>query len=146
MTFQQITLVGNVGGVDELKETNGVFRLGFSLAVNKVTGRGETRQEKTIWFRVTLWRERAENGARMITKGSKVLVVGEVEGRAYTDKNGQTAVSLDVTASEFKMLSSRQDGEGGGYGGGGNYQGQSAPSGSRGGSGSNVEDPNDIPF
>jgi single stranded DNA-binding protein len=148
MTYQQITLVGNIGRVEELKNVNGVFVLNFSLAVSKVTGRGDTRQEKTTWFRVALWRERAETASRLLAVGRKVLIVGEVDARAYIDKNNQPAASLEVTANEFRLLDSRQDAEAGGGGGGGYPQGAASGqrSSSSGNSGGNYEDPNDIPF
>jgi len=61
MSWQQTIIIGNVGRVSELKYTQqGVAVFDFSVAVNKVTGRGDDRKEKTVWFKVTVWRERAE--------------------------------------------------------------------------------------
>lgn len=139
--YQQVIIVGNVGRDPELTYTpQGVAVAKFTVAVNKVTGKGETRKEKTTWFRVSVWRERAETASQYIRKGSKIMVIGEVEVNAYIDKNGAAQATLELTASDFKFLDSRQqDGEGGG-----NYQ--QAPAGGSRNSGGSVEDPNDIPF
>lgn len=150
MAFQQIVIVGNVGKDAELSYTpQGIPVAKFNVAVNKVTGRGDDRKEKTVWFRVTIWRERAESAHQYIKKGMKILVSGEIDVSAYTDKNGQPQASLELTARDFEFLSSRSDMQGGG-GGEGDY----APAGnsSNRGRGNNnqqsggYEEADDIPF
>lgn len=136
MTFQQVIIVGNVGKDAELRYTpQGVAVCDFSVAVNKVSGKGESRKEKTTWFKVTVWRERAETASQYIKKGMKIMVIGEVDARAYTDKNGAAVASLDLTANDFKFLDSRGDSSGGGFSGAGSN-----------GSTEYAEEPGDIPF
>jgi len=113
MTFQQLIIVGNVGRDPEFKYTNeGVPVCTFSVAVSKVTGRGEQRSQKTTWFRVTIWRERAETASQLIKKGQRVLLVGEVSASAYVAQDGKPTASLEMTASEFKLLSARGEADG----------------------------------
>lgn len=114
MTFQQIIIVGNVGRDPEFKyiESSGVAVCSFSVAVSKVTGRGDQRKEKTTWFRVTIWRERAETASQLIKKGQRVLIVGEVSANAYIAQDGKPTASLEITASDFRLLSARGEGEG----------------------------------
>lgn len=105
MSYQQIVIVGNCGRDAELKYTSsGIAVAEFSVAVTEVTGRGESRKEDTTWFKVSIWRERAENVSQFIKKGSKVMVVGKVKGRAYADKSGAAAMSLEINASEIVLL------------------------------------------
>jgi len=109
--YQQITCVGNIGGDAELTYTQqGVAVSKFSLAVGKVTGKGEERKEKTTWFRVTLWRDKAENLTQYLKKGTKVLVVGEIDASAYMNKAGEAAASLELTANHITLLSSKPTG------------------------------------
>ncbi|MFN7210451.1 MAG: single-stranded DNA-binding protein [Aggregatilineales bacterium] len=110
MTFQQLIIVGNVGRDPEIKYVNGIPLCVFSVAVNKVTGSGEQRRERTTWFRVTIWRQRAEIAGQLIKKGQRVLIVGEVSASAYVARDGKASASLEVTASEFKLLSGRDGG------------------------------------
>jgi single-strand DNA-binding protein len=110
MTFQQLIIVGNVGRDPEFKYVNdGVPVCTFSVAVSKVTGRGDQRSEKTTWFRVTIWRERAETASQLIKKGQRILLVGEVSASAYVAQDGKPMASLEMTASEFRLLSARSE-------------------------------------
>ncbi len=153
MTYQHITIVGNVGKDAEMRYLkDGTAVANFNVAVSKVTGRGETRGEKTTWFKVTVWREKAEIVVQYVKKGMKILVTGEVEASAYVDKTtGEPRASLEITCYDFKFLTSRAEMEGGGGndGGGG---GQYAPpqnargGGQRGGGQYAPQDEGDIPF
>lgn len=108
--YQQITLVGNLGRDPEMRYTpSGLPVTDFSVAVSKsITGQDGQRQEKTIWFRVTAWRKQAELVSQYLTKGSKVLVVGELEEPyAYVDKEGKPRASLQVTATNIRFLSAK---------------------------------------
>jgi single-strand DNA-binding protein len=110
--YQQITLVGNLGSDPEMRYTpSGVPVASFSLAVNKTwTGQDGQRQDKTTWFRVTTWRKTAEIVSQYLNKGSKVLVVGELEeARTWTDRDGNQRASLEFTAQTVKFLSGRGD-------------------------------------
>ena len=115
--FQQITIVGNLGRDPEMRYTpSGVPVASFSVATSrKFQGADGQMQEKTVWFRVTAWRKTAEIVSQYLTKGSKVLIIGEVEEpRTWVDKDGNTQASLDVTAQTIKFLSARGEGAGGG--------------------------------
>lgn len=130
--FQQIILIGNLGSDPEMRYTpSGVPVTSFSLAVNrKWTGQDGQPQEKTTWFRVTAWRKLAETTSQYLTKGSKALVVGELEeARTYTDRNGNTQVSIEITAQNVRFLSGRGEAgaPAGGYSGG--QQAEAMPSG-----------------
>jgi single-strand DNA-binding protein len=105
--YQQITLVGNLGNDPELRTTpNGTPVCNFSLAVHRQwTNREGEQSEKTIWFRVTVWQRQAETVARYLRKGSRALVVGEVEeANAYLNREGEPAATLEVTGRMVKFL------------------------------------------
>ena len=106
--YQQITLIGNLGNEPELRYTpSGVPVVSFNLAVNKSWTDAEGgKQDKTVWFRVTAWRKLAEIAAQYLAKGKQILVVGEMEdARVFTDKEGNSRASLEVTAQTIKFLS-----------------------------------------
>lgn len=141
--FQQIILIGNLGSDPEMRYTpSGVPVTSFSLAVNRRwTGQDGQPQEKTTWFRITAWRKLAETTSQYLTKGSKALVVGELEeARTYTDRNGNPQVSIEITAHNVRFLSGR--GEAGAAAGsfGGGQHAEPAP-----GGGGGITD-EDIPF
>lgn len=111
MGFQQCIIIGNVGRDPEFKYTpQGVAVCSFSVAVNRVTGRGEDRKEKTIWFRVTAWRERAETVNQYVKKGMKIMVIGDVDATAYISKQtNQPVAQIELTARDFQFLDSRAE-------------------------------------
>lgn len=142
--YQSITLIGNLGSDPEMRYTPaGVPVASFSLAVNKSwTGTDGQKQDKTTWFRVTTWRKTAEIVSQYLNKGSRVLVLGEMEdARTWTDRDGNHRASLEVTASAVKFLSGQQD-----AGAAGNYAEVTNPA--RGQASDNQPDlrDEDIPF
>lgn len=142
--YQQVIIVGNVGKDPEFRYTpQGVAVADFTVAVNKRTGKGEDRKDKTTWFRVTVWRERAETVSQYVKKGMKIMVIGEVEARAYIDKNNQPQATLELTANDFKFLDSKGDNQGGESSG---QRRGPAPSGGGHQQGDSDEEPADIPF
>jgi single-strand DNA-binding protein len=105
--YQQITIIGNLGRDPEMRYTpSGQSVTTFSVAASRQwVGQDGQRQEKTVWFRVTAWQKLAELASQYLTKGSKVLVVGELdEPNAYIDKEGKPRASLEVRASTIRFL------------------------------------------
>lgn len=109
--YSNIVLVGRLGNDPTLKYTpTGKAVCDFSLAVERVKGSGESRISETMWWRITLWEQRAETASNNLHKGSKVLVQGsEVKASAYMDKQNKPAASLELTASEFRFLDNKED-------------------------------------
>jgi single-strand DNA-binding protein len=106
--FQSTTLVGSLGS-DPVSRTlpGGDTVVSFSVAVNKTwkDAQGQ-RKEKTTWWRVSCWRKLAEIASTYLTKGSKVLIMGDdAEARAYQNRDGQWVASLEITAQTLKLLS-----------------------------------------
>lgn len=115
--FQKTLVVGHLGQDPQMRYTpTGVPVTSFSVATTRrwSNANGE-QQEKTTWFRVTCWRKLAELAAQYLQKGRLVLVEGDVDAQAFTDKQGNLRASLELTATTVRFLGSRADsGEGGG--------------------------------
>ncbi len=117
--YQEITIIGHLTRDPEMRYTpSGVPVTNFGVAVNRTwtNDQGE-QQEKTTFFRVTTWRKHAETAAKYLVKGKLVMVKGEVGVSTYTDKSGDCKGSLELTASFFKMLGGRGEGQGAPTGG-----------------------------
>lgn len=103
--YQQVIIVGNVGRDPELKYLqDGTAVCNFSVAVSKTTGSGDNRQTKTVWFDCAAWRQLAELVNQYVSKGRQVMVVGEIDVRAYARKDGTPGASLVLTARDVKFL------------------------------------------
>jgi single-strand DNA-binding protein len=155
--ISKVILIGNLGRDPETRYTpNGTMNVQFTMAVSRnFRDQSGQQQDRTSWFRVTVWGKLAEiadgltqNG--YLTKGKQVYVEGRLEAREYQDQQGQTRTSLDVNATELQLLGSRGDSEGGQGGGGqigGGQRGQGGPGGQPGGEGPD-DNPSfdDVPF
>ena len=116
--MNKLTIIGNLTRDPELRTTAaGVNVCDFTVAVNRRQRRDAQNngQPEADFFRVSAWRERGELCAKYLAKGRKVCVIGPVSVRTYTGNDGTTRASLEVTADEVEFLSSRNEGEAGGY-------------------------------
>ena len=119
--YQKTIVVGHLGRDPEMRYTqSGVPVTSFSVATTrKWSSASGEQQEKTTWFRVTCWRKLAELTAQYLKKGRLVLVEGDIEASAFTDREGNARASLELTATNIKFLGGRGEGGEGGGGGGG---------------------------
>ncbi len=111
--YNQVTLIGRLGNDPELRYTpTGIPVAAFRMVTNETWTKDGQKQEKSTWFRVTLWKADAENVVKYVSKGDKVMVVGRVEApNAYTNKNGEAAASNEVTCSTIKYLEGTKNGD-----------------------------------
>lgn len=112
MSFNKIIIVGNLGRDPELRYTpQGVAVCNLSLATNeKKRDKSGEMQDVTTWFRVTLWRNQAENAAKYLTKGSPVYVEGRLGLEEYTDRDGNKRFSLEVQGTDMHFISAGSGG------------------------------------
>ena len=97
--MNKLFIIGNLCRDPELRATqSGVAVCTFTIAVN---GR---KTEDAQFFRITTWRQTAENCQRFLAKGRKVAVTGAVSLNTYTAKDGTTKASLEVNADEVEFL------------------------------------------
>ncbi len=103
--------VGRVGGDAELTYTpTGIAVAKFSIAIDNGKDK-EGEKKNATWVKATIWRERAEKLAPHIKKGNMVAVAGDIEVRAWNDKNsGEARCSLEVTVDKFDFAGSSAKG------------------------------------
>ena len=61
-------------------------------------------QDITTWFRITLWGRQAENASKYLQKGNAVYIEGRLKLDEWTDRDGNTRQTLDVTATDMQFL------------------------------------------
>jgi single-strand DNA-binding protein len=115
MSFNKIIIVGNLGRDPELRYTpQGVAVCDLSVATTeKKRDKSGEFQDTTTWFRVTLWRQQAENAAKYLAKGRQVYVEGRLSVGEWTDRDGNNRYTLEVQGTEMHFIGSRGDGGGG---------------------------------
>jgi single-strand DNA-binding protein len=59
------------------------------------------REQKASFFTVIVWRDQAEHASQSLSRGSRVVVVGRLQQRAWTAEDGSARSSLEVVAEEL---------------------------------------------
>ncbi len=119
--LNKIMIIGNLGGDPEMRYTpNGTPVTSFSVAVNRsYTRQDGERAEETEWFRVSAWRQLAEQANQYLAKGRLAYVEGRLRSRSFQGNDGQTRFVNEIDANQIVFLDrsgDRQDE--GGFGGG----------------------------
>ena len=114
--YQRIFLAGNLGKDPELRYTpNGTPVTQFSVATNeKWTGQDGQQQERTIWWRVSVWGKQGEEVSQYLRKGSQVFVEGRMDSdpetggpKLWTGKDSRTRASYEVIARKVQFVGKR---------------------------------------
>lgn len=108
--FNEIILGGRLTADPELKQTpNGVPVMTVCVAVQRdVKAEG---QPDTDFFTVTIWKKQAENVARYLRKGSSVFIIGNLQNRSWTEKDGAKRYKTDIVAHTVKFVDSKEKSE-----------------------------------
>lgn len=110
MSFNKITIVGNVGKDPELRYTaQGTAVCSFTIATNEKIKRDGQQIDLTTWFRVTAWQRMAETASTYLQKGRQVYVEGRLRTEEYVDREGKSRVKLEVTATDLKFIGGNPD-------------------------------------
>jgi single-strand DNA-binding protein len=113
--LNRVSIIGNLTKDPTLNTTpNGKSVCNFTVAVNRRRQQNAEHPEADF-FRVAAWEKTGEACAKYLAKGRKVAVVGSVSVHTYTGNDGATRASLGVNADDVEFLSSRNEGEAGGY-------------------------------
>jgi single-strand DNA-binding protein len=111
----KVILIGFLGGAPELRFTPQGKPVGtFSVAVNESWKDAQgARQEKVEWFRIVCFGRLAEVCGEYLDKGRRVYVEGRLQTRKWDDREGQARTTVEVVASQMKILdTARKSGNG----------------------------------
>lgn len=98
----------------ELRHTqSGTAVASFSIAVDRDFKDKQTGEKSTDFIDVVAWRNTAEFVSRFFSKGRMVVVVGSLQMRDWTDKDGNKRRSAEVIAENVYFGDSKRDGDSG---------------------------------
>jgi len=96
MTEPSVSFAGNLTDDPEVRSTEaGIARAMFRVAVS---GR---REQEPSFCTVIVWRDQAEHATESLSKGSRVVVVGRLQQRAWTAEDGSVRSVVEVVADEL---------------------------------------------
>lgn len=111
--LNHIVLMGRLTRDPELRATNsGVSVASFSLAVDRDTKNANGTYD-TDFIDIVAWRQTGEFVSKYFTKGSMAIVLGRLQIRDWTDRDGNKRRSAEVIADRvyFGESKRRDDGE-----------------------------------
>lgn len=99
----QGTFAGRLGRDADLRQTPaGKSVCNFSVAVDKRNGQDKV----TMWIDAAIWEKRAEALAQYLTKGTPVVISGEIGIRQYQAKDGTEKAALTCNVREITLMGS----------------------------------------
>ncbi len=100
-----ITFTGNLGADAVVKDVKDQKVINFSVASTKhYTNAAGEKKEDTTWIDCSLWRK-TDNISNHLTKGKKVLIVGEPGTSAFMPKDGgEPRATLQCTVEEIEFI------------------------------------------
>ena len=108
MAINKVFIKGNISSECELKQTtSGTSVCSFSVAVNRFS-KDPAEPKKTDFFNVVAWAQKAEFVSRYFKKGSGIVIVGRLENRDWTDKQGNKRISTEIIAEEIDFCGGKE--------------------------------------
>lgn len=138
--MQRITIFGHVGADPRQSFTHG----GKEVAEIRVGCNAKDKEgnKVTTWYRASFFERQAEAVRQYVTKGSGVIIEGDLEIELWTDKEGVTHATPCIRFPKFTLTDKNPQANG--------TQQAVARAQTRAQSGANLDalfaDPNEIPF
>lgn len=109
--LNKIIIMGRLVADPELRQTaSNVSNVKFTVAVDRnYTPQGQEKQ--TDFISVVAWRQTAEFINKYFSKGSMIIVEGNLQTGSYTDKNNVKHYTTDVIADQVYFAESKKNAE-----------------------------------
>ena len=106
--YSTTILIGRLGQDPEFKKT----KLGDSLCKLSIATSGSwlddegTKNEKTTWHSVAVWKKLADLCRDHLQKGDLVFIEGEITNSSWTDEKGKKHQSSEIKAKRILFFNS----------------------------------------
>jgi single-strand DNA-binding protein len=105
--MNHITIYGNLGKAPEVKTVGEKKVAKFSLATTR-RGKDKDGNKITDWHSVILWDKLAELAEKYLTKGSSVIIEGEVQYRNYENKEGVKVYMTEIVGNQMHFVGKKE--------------------------------------
>lgn len=106
MNLNKVIIAGRLTADPELKTTpSGLSVTSFTVAVDRRFG----KEKQTDFISCVAWRQTAEFVTKYFVKGSAICIVGSIQTRKFTDKNGNNRIAVEVLADEVTFVESKKN-------------------------------------
>lgn len=97
LNLNKVIITGNLTETPELKGTGKTQLTSFSIGV-------KTGKDTSIFVKVVAFGDKAEFAVKYCTKGTPICVLGSINAKEYTTKDGKKARDFYVLADELKFI------------------------------------------
>lgn len=106
-----VSLIGNLGMDPEVTNfESGKSIARFSVATNdSYKDKNGEWQTRTEWHNIVAWNKSAELCAKLLKKGTEVVLEGKLENDSYTDKEGVKKFKTQINLREFVLVNKNKD-------------------------------------
>lgn len=109
--MNKVILIGRLCADPEFRQTtSGIPVCRIRIAVNRP--KQKDKEQQSDFINCTAWRSTAEFIARYFSKGSKIVVEGQLRNNDYTDQNNVKHYSMDVLIEGVEFGESKGTGSG----------------------------------
>lgn len=110
--LNKVILMGRLTRDPEFRQTtSGTPVCRFSLAINRQFANKQTGERETDFVDCDAWRSTAEFISRYFSKGSMILVEGQLRNNNYTDNNGVKHYAMRVLVDNVSFCESKGSSE-----------------------------------
>ncbi len=143
--LNKVVVMGRLTRDPEVRKVNNdVSVCSFSIACDRDIVNKQSNERETDFFDITAWRSTADFVGKYFAKGRMIIVVGRLQKRNYTDKEGNKRTAVDIIAENVYFGDSKKDSDSSGSAS--SYDTSGAPSANNGFTDIGDEDDGDLPF
>lgn len=110
--LNKVVVMGRLTRDPEIKKVGSdVSVCSFSIVCDRDIVNKQSNERETDFFDVTAWRSTADFVGKYFGKGRMIVVVGRLQKRSYTDKDGNNRSVVDIIAESVYFGDSKKDSE-----------------------------------
>ena len=110
MSYQKITVMGNIGKIEQRFSPSGDSVVNFSIAVSdKYKKKDGTQVDDVEWFNCVSFGKQSEVIAKYFAKGNQILVDGTMKTRQWQDNTGAKRYNTDLKVANFSFVDRKTD-------------------------------------
>src|SRR5690554_5014610 len=106
-----VSLIGNLGGdpvITQFGDQNSLARFSVATTESYKDKKGEW-VKNTTWHNIVAWGKTSELCAKLLKKGTEIVLEGKLVNDSYETKEGEKRYKTEITLREFMVLNRDKD-------------------------------------
>ena len=107
--MNKITVYGRLSTEVELRNVNGRNVANFGVAARNKHKNNNTNDYDTNFYRAQVWGASADAAAKLLKKGHRVVVAGDLVVREYVGNDQKNHTALEIYNAEFGLVETKAE-------------------------------------